>query len=116
MDIKHRTVFAGIPGVVKLWVQMIDFCLKNVLAIDCSLCKGVKIHFFDNVFSVLGTQLSKKVKITSEDHMFVNLATKGQGTTIDLCSYYKKLQKKICNPFLQNVIAENVRLLTSRFF
>ena len=51
-------------GVAKLLVHMIDFCLKNLIAIDCSLWKGVGIH----LFSVLRTQLSKKVKITSENH------------------------------------------------
>ena len=55
-------------GVDKLLVHMIDFCLKNLLAIDCSLCKGVENTLFDNLFSVLRTQLSKKVKITAENH------------------------------------------------
>ena len=46
----------------------------------------------------------------SESHNFMYI-----GHLIDLRLYLKKTLKKICNPFKQKVIAENVRSLTSRF-
>ena len=54
MDGQNYHVLIGsknyMAGVAKLLVHMVDFCLKNLLAIDCILCKGVEIHFLTICF------------------------------------------------------------------